>query len=91
MEAWLEELDRCIAVERGVRQRNAMLTLRNELMRLKAENLRLAVEVDNCKAVLRELVEFKMMKDTVGKIESYERRQPIAWEAARGAIGWDND
>lgn len=36
--------------------------------------------------VLEELVELKIIKDTEGKTEDYERRQPIAWRNAREAL-----
>ena len=40
------------------------------------------------KKALYELVELKAMKDSDGfKSVEYQKRQPIAWEAAREALG----
>jgi hypothetical protein len=38
-------------------------------------------------AALTELVALKTLKDTEGKTAEYQRRQPLAWEAARTALG----
>lgn len=41
-------------------------------------------EYDNCRSILKELVDLKVMKDTFGSsIEGYEDRKPLAWEAAK--------
>lgn len=37
-------------------------------------------------AALRELVALKALKDDQGKTPDYERRQPLAWDAARAAL-----
>lgn len=39
------------------------------------------------RAALAELVALKTLKDTEGKTEEYARRQPLAWAAARTALG----
>lgn len=39
-------------------------------------------EYDNCRAILRQLVELKLVKEKEGKTEVYQRRQPLAWKAA---------
>lgn len=41
---------------------------------------------DELRAALIELVTLKDIKDRDGKTEDYERRQPLAWEAARSAL-----
>ncbi len=38
------------------------------------------------RAALEELVALKDLKDTEGKTADYERRQPLAWHAAREAL-----
>lgn len=40
-------------------------------------------EYDNCRAILAELVYLKTLKDSKGKTEEYEQRQPLAWIAAK--------
>lgn len=37
-------------------------------------------------AALRELVALKALKDAQGKTPEYERRQPLAWDAARAVL-----
>jgi len=39
-------------------------------------------EYDDCRKRLQELVTLKTMKDTEGKTEEYQKRQPIAWQDA---------
>jgi hypothetical protein len=40
-------------------------------------------EYENCRAILTELVYLKTLKDTKGKTDEYEQRQPLAWIAAK--------
>jgi hypothetical protein len=40
-------------------------------------------EYDNCRAILTELVYLKTLKESKGKTEEYEQRQPLAWIAAK--------
>lgn len=40
-------------------------------------------EYDNCRAILTELVYLKTLKDTKGKTEEYEQRQPLVWITAK--------
>lgn len=44
-------------------------------------------ERDQLKAALDELVYLKDLKDGKGKTAEYEARQPLAWHAARRALG----
>jgi len=49
-----------------------------------------AVLIDENKrlrAALAELVALKTLRDTEGKTAAYEQRQPLAWQAAREALG----
>jgi len=39
-------------------------------------------EYDDCRKRLQELVALKLLKDTAGKTNEYESRQPIAWQEA---------
>lgn len=43
-------------------------------------------QVVKLQKALKELVALKTLKDTQGKSEDYERRQPLAWEAARAVL-----
>jgi DNA-binding Lrp family transcriptional regulator len=40
-------------------------------------------EYDNCRAILTELVYLKTLKDSKGKTEEYNQRQPLVWIAAK--------
>ena len=46
-------------------------------------------ERDRLQAALDELVYLKDLKDAKGKTPEYEARQPLAWQAARRALGYD--
>lgn len=39
-------------------------------------------EYDDCRKILKELVDLKMVKEFEGKTEEYKERQPLAWMAA---------
>ena len=39
------------------------------------------------RSALVELVALKDLKDTEGRTAAYEQRQPLAWQAAREALG----
>lgn len=45
------------------------------------------IERDRLQAALDELVYLKELKDRAGKTAEYEARQPLAWQAARRALG----
>lgn len=40
-------------------------------------------EYDNCRQLLNELMQLKVIKDRAGKTDDYLKRQPIAWNAAK--------
>lgn len=40
-------------------------------------------EYINCRQILNELVQLKIIKDKAGKTDDYSKRQPVAWDAAR--------
>lgn len=40
------------------------------------------LEYDDCRRILRELVELKVVKDAHGKTEEYVRRKDVAWKKA---------
>ena len=39
-------------------------------------------EYDNCREILKELVNLKVLKDSKGKTEYYLQNQPLLWEKA---------
>jgi hypothetical protein len=40
-------------------------------------------EYDNCRSILKTLVDLKELKDKYGKTALYNERQPLAWDAAK--------
>lgn len=60
---------------------------RRQELAFQARLERIVGEYDARSRALSELISLKSLKDARGKTEEYERRQPLAWAAARAAMG----
>lgn len=82
VEYWLDESP-CSCTEEMVRYKEALEEKDLIIQGIGEGAEQWKSEYDNCREILKILVELKRIKDTEGKTEFYETNQPLAWDTAK--------